>query len=310
MVRRADKAAQSKTYDLDPGLYLVRYDVAADQARPPVITVLAEGRARDIEIITEPGGENAELARPGDALVVRVEAAAGIRVEMSSTRATDASVQIERLGNVPAPPARRATRRAANEAAPADVARTADEFVRAAGGFARRGDGTALEVVGHLARRGDVPAASGEWLGGPGDPVQIEGVLLSWPASSAELRYAVKVGGRTPRSIGPVGQGEFVGTKGRALGLTEVTIEIEGEGSEEIAVEALFHSGKGNPVPVASKGRQVSVSGPTGREILVGLKVTVAAAKARPVESTTTSSSRVRIFRGRDHQRQASGRSN
>jgi len=67
------------------------------------------------------------------------------------------------------------------------------------------------------------------------------------------------------------GDGSFVGTRGQARPLTEVRFELTGEAAEnsELVIEALFQ----DAAPVRAKGRNIQLSGPSGQEALVGLRI-------------------------------------
>lgn len=135
-----------------------------------------------------------------------------------------------------------------------------------------------LRLCGHLAVRGDVGAAAGEWLGGPELPSRIEGFAVEWPGMPADLAfgYAVRSIGPDRTHGAPAGIGQFVGTRGRGLPLTGVVFEIGGSRSRGLVIvaEAAFLAA----ARVRAAGRRVSLAGPSGREPLVGLRLTLAAA--------------------------------
>ena len=137
-----------------------------------------------------------------------------------------------------------------------------------------RSDGTnALEILAHVARVGDTSVPAGEWIAGPESPARIEGLSLKWrdPSRHPDLKYAVRVGGRSSSLMWGNGDGSFVGTRGQARPLTEVRFELTGEAAEnsELVIEALFQ----DAAPVRAKGRNFKLSGPSGQEALVGLRI-------------------------------------
>ena len=87
------------------------------------------------------------------------------------------------------------------------------------------------------------------------------------------LRYVVTVGGPRPIMGQFVEAGDFAGTRGRALPLVGMTLEIDGPGAagRQLMVESIF---LGSP-QTKIVGRRVVLAGPTGREPLVGLRVRV-----------------------------------
>jgi hypothetical protein len=169
----------------------------------------------------------------------------------------------------------------------------------------------ALEILAHVARLGDISVPAGEWIAGPDSPARIEGLSLKWRGGSGhpDLKYAVRTGGRNSTLIWGNGDGSFVGTRGQARPLTEVRFEIGGSEAEnsELVVEALFQGAS----PVRAEGRKIRLTGPSGQEALVGLRIEVVDAAAPDEVSVVTSGrgvkaadreskgsgSRVRVFR-------------
>jgi hypothetical protein len=97
----------------------------------------------------------------------------------------------------------------------------------------------------------------------------------SYPVKSdrlLELRYAVKTAGQAgPAKM--VDLAGFAGTRGRALPLTGVVLEMSGGAALncQFLAEALFLS---SPI-LRAVDQRVVLSGPTGREPLVGLRVSI-----------------------------------
>src|SRR5262249_22183981 len=93
------------------------------------------------------------------------------------------------------------------------------------------------------------------------------------------LRYGARVAPRNGAAFGPSAtddlseMGSFVGTRGRALPLTQVTMQLSGRGASRYAMsaEGLFLGAQ----LVRKEGGQVQLSGPTGRETLVGLAFSI-----------------------------------
>jgi hypothetical protein len=89
--------------------------------------------------------------------------------------------------------------------------------------------------------------------------------------------------------------GSFVGTRGQARPLTEVRFELDGPAAEdaELVIDALFQGG----MPVRAKGRSICLTGSSGREALVGLRVALvdmAAHEDMPVARPTRGADRVK----------------
>ena len=150
------------------------------------------------------------------------------------------------------------------------------------------------------------------WIAGPAAPSRIEGLALEWPDKPADLdiRYAVQLANAQAGSARMVPLGTFAGTRGRALPLTGVVLEMDGNTELQFSAEAIFLSAPS----LRAIGRRVVLSGPTGREPLVGLRVAVERIAsfvatdeiARPAASPTPpASGRVRVFRSKPRQEAA-----
>jgi hypothetical protein len=142
-------------------------------------------------------------------------------------------------------------------------------------------DLSSFRLLGHLAGRGDTLVGLGEWLGGPMAPTRLEGISIEWPGRplNFKLRHAVRVGATgEPKVTDFVEVGVYSGTRGRALPLVGASFELFGPAASgyEITAVALF---LGSP-QMRVTGQRVVVSGPTGREPLVGLQLQIAAPKA------------------------------
>jgi hypothetical protein len=297
------KQTKTKNHTVERGLFLVRYEAAADTVSPPTVTVSSETAGEhQVAVITDPDVIYGVLSRPGDCLVLKALQRGVVRIEVapqSERGSTDATVQVERLRNGK-PPQDEVSHQVKRPDRVKQVSRAglSDEDELPSDG---------LEIIGHVARRGDVSIKAGEWLAGPGAPSQIEGVSFFWPGKpdAVTLTYSVEMGGRGVRPTQSSAKlGQFAGTKGRAAPLLGLTLALEGAGASgyELVAEGLFLGS----APVRSRGETVSLKSPTGREPLVGLKVDIERKVAmrrgasRERASFSSSNSGVRVFRGQD----------
>jgi hypothetical protein len=276
----------SKIVEIDKGLFLIRYATAEDMERPPVVRIVPEKASdKNVTLILHPDQTEAALWQPGSTLVVRTTGPAKLSVDVSSVQeggSTNASVKIEALtqGN-PSPQS------------------------KDSGGL----DLSDFQVLGHVAGIGDVVVATEEWLAGPSAPSRIEGISIDWPTKPRDLdiRYSVKLAKPQAVSGQLIGLGSFAGTRGRALPVIGMILEMSGPraSSCQFVIEAAF---LGSPIKRMT-GRRIVLTGPTEREPLVGLRIGVKEiAAARPttpqsqVSQVSRSSSRIRVFRGRPKQ--------
>lgn len=272
---------QTKTVAVERGLVLVRYATAEDESQPPRVAVMVNSKyKKNIELVLSPDHKDATLWQPGSCLVARVLRPGQLLVEvtpMNPGGSTAATIKIETLtqGNVEIPTAQRSR----------------DDI-----------DLHSLEVLGHVAGIGDVLVRQDEWIAGPHAPARIEGFSIDWPEKPANLdiRYSVKLA-RPHAASGRITRlGGYAGTRGRALPIIGITIELAGPGASgyQLSIEAAY---LGAPLTRVT-GKAVAISGPTGREPLVGARLRLEdnSATLQPALTPGTgakSSDRVRVFR-------------
>ena len=231
------------------GIILIRYVSAADTSRPPQVIIASEElETSDLEIILPPDADRPILWSPGGSLVVRAGRPGRLVVTIISVApggSTAADVQLVQLSEDPL---------GCRPTGPVDL--------------------STVQVLGHLSGIGDVRVACNEWLGGPTAPKRIEGIALEGLPNSVRLRYSARIGGPKPAATQMVDAGNFAGTRGRALPLVGVTLESPAPDASQytIASNALF---LGSPM-VRASGQRVVLAGPTRREPLVGLQVSIA----------------------------------
>lgn len=293
---------QQKVVQLDRGLFSVSYKSADDTSAPPRVMVSpAPGHERRIEIVLHPDADEAVLWQPNSALIVRVDAPATLNVQVLPMRpggSRAAAVRIEPI----------------TPGSPPSLARTSNAFsvTSSTPAVSPAVAGTGLRVLGHVAGIGDVLVGQNGWIAGPSAPSRIEGISIDWPDMPAglDLRYAVQFANSQAGSGKMVPIGTFAGTRGRALPITGIVLELSGDDRYQFVAEAVFLSAP----TLRATGKRVTLSGPTGREPLVGLRVNIETASMaetfvppmmaeppKPVRSEA-SSGRVRVFRSRPRQ--------
>jgi hypothetical protein len=276
-----DLKSKRKTVDIERGLLLVRYAGAEDEAHPPKIRLSCEpGAEGNISFVLHPDQAEAELWQPGQCLVARATARVRLAVDVIATSAAGSAAATVRIEPLP-------FTRSPNEADGRSACNLADFRVR-----------------GHVAGIGDVVVAADQWLAGPAAPSRIEGLALEWPSKprDIDIRYCVKTARAQAQSGVLTELGGFAGTRGKALPVVGIAFELSGPGAADFQLfaEAIFLGS----LTVRGSGRQVSLSGPTNREPLVGLRLRleqvnagVAPAPMLPASRLARSSGRVRVFR-------------
>lgn len=282
---------QQQTVAINRGLFLVRYATAEDERKPPKVLLAPDSDStNDMNFLLHPDHKEAVLWQPGTCLVIRATAAGKLSVQVIPTHkggSAAATVRIEPLNQGKAPPLQIPRKKQANT--PYNL-----------------GD---FRILGHVTGIGDVTVNANEWIAGPAAPSRIEGISIEWPGkpSNLDINYAVKTARPQTATGRKMGLGLFAGTRGKAMPIVGLTLELVGSEAAnfQFSGEAIF---LGSPV-VRMTGKRVVVSGPTGREPLVGLRLSVekVAGAARPSKNVPPakprqSESRVRVFRSRPKQ--------
>jgi hypothetical protein len=241
---------------LSAGLSILRYISAQDSASPPTVRVSPRSSSHGLRFLPVPGEEEGVLRAPGAAIVLVAAAATELAVTTirqpgSSSAAVDLHLEV-----------------------------VADPLSSEIGDHIPPGGISApirLSMLGHVARQGDVFVASGEWLGGPEFPARIEGLEICWPnlPLGLQLEYSVVIGGSTPLKLPDCSVNEFAGTRGRSAPILALTIALRGQIASryQIRVDCLFLGGQ----MISESGQKLTLSGPTGREPLVGLRLWIEA---------------------------------
>lgn len=294
-----ERTDQRKLLDVDKGLLLIRYATADDERRPPKIRVLVNPKhANNIELVSNPDHQDAVLWNPGACLVVRASGPGQLFVDLvplDEKGSTAATVKIETLSQGKAPTKSKAIKHGKI---------LARDPRAAAMSFARHMDDErqGVRLLGHVAGIGDVAVPADQWIAGPTAPARVEGLSIDWPdkPEGVDVRYAVKLARPHAVSGRMMQLGAYAGTRGRALPIVGVTLELTGAAASgfRLSAEAAF---LGSPV-MRMTGEQVEMSGPTGREPLVGFRlrldeVSVPLQPALAPMIKAKSSGRVRVFR-------------
>jgi hypothetical protein len=285
------------------GLFVLRYvasnagDPAAHAAAPTI--KVTPHNAADVELIAWPGVSPNELLGPGDGLVLRALRDTTIALEVIPSLAggsVDAELHLEPVSRL----------------AHGGFSRT-DKVATPAGRVSEQMELEGIEILAHVSRRGDVVIPAGEWICGPEYPMAIEGIEIHWPhrPPGLEIVTSVLVSKNGLRNLPATLTGAFAGTRGRAAPITSIELSLTGERAEdfELRSDALF---LGSPVQ-SKRGRSISSSGPSGREPLVGLRLSIDKVSTNGADravsapsiherpksgSNWSSGGRIRVFRG------------
>jgi hypothetical protein len=237
------------------GLFVFRYVSSRAGIEAPEVMISVEPGS-GVEIISSDGSPRPVLRNPGDAVVVRADRDSSMRAAITPVRAggsRDAQFVFERIALSP----------------PAD-----DYHSEPADHYGHVPFSPPM-ILAHVARRGDVTVASGEWVCGPQFPMVIEGIQVVWPdrPHDVDLVVGCQINSRGRRVFPPAPSGNFVGTRGKAAPLIGVSLALVGRNAAgyRLACEALF---LGCQVQ-AQEGSDLELSGPTGLEPLVGLRIRV-----------------------------------
>ena len=285
-------ALRQRFVDVERGLFLVRYVTADDVALPPEVRLTPEPNgADDIRFVLHPDEDEAVLRHPGTSLVMLAEGSGRLVVDIAPSQeegSIGAKIAIEPLAQGGA-------------------------LYNFKGRAPRRGplDLSSFELLGHVASLGDVSVKAGQWLAGPTAPSRIEGFRLAWrnKPDNLDIRYSAKTGRPQAQSGQLSGLGGFVGSRGKALPIVGADFQLSGSAAfnYRLSAEMIF---LGSPA-MRMVGPQVSGSGPTGREPMVGLRIAVEEIGAEQRRGTTPAVASphlapgVRVYRSGQSERQA-----
>jgi hypothetical protein len=284
-----NEAEQQKVVNLDRGLFFVNYRSAEDSVSPPHVTVApAEGHERRMEIILHPDASEPTLWEPNSGLVVRVNTPGSLQVQVQPMRVGGSQAAVVRIEPI--------------QSGRTNVVEAQSESP----GWHANAVAEGLKLLGHVAGRGDVVVGPNAWIAGPTAPSRVEGVALEWPdrPTGLDIRYAVQFANGQAGSGRMVPLGAYAGTRGRALPITGVVLEMSGTEELEFVAEAGFL----NAPTLRAVGKRVVLSGPTNREPLVGIRIGIERiAAGEPVTAPVkprkpAGSGRVRVFRSRARQ--------
>ncbi len=298
-----DGRGRLRTHRVTRGLFILRYAASnagnpATHSAAPTIRVTPQN-GTDVELIAWPGVPSNELLGPGDGLVLRALRDTSIALEVIPSLAggsVDAELHLEPVSRL----------------AQGGFSRT-DNVASPVGGVSAETGVDEIEILAHVSRRGDVVIPAGEWICGPEYPMAIEGIEIRWPhrPPGLEIVTSVSVSKNGVRNLPTTLTGEFAGTRGRAAPLTRIELSLTGARAGDFALrsDALF---LGSAVQ-SKRGQSISLIGPSGREPLVGLRLSIDsvstndAGRAVPAPSIQerpksgsnwSSGGRIRVFRG------------
>lgn len=255
-----------------PGLHILRYVSAVDRKRPPLVFVAPKpDESEGLELVFSPGSLQEALSQVGECVVIRSQRPSAVLVTTASngaTRSDEVELRVERLDAATDGPSPRVQ---PEPSVPAPARSAPDPY---AGIF---------ELQGHVQRGGDCASGAEGWLGAPGSADRIEAFGVSWqrPAPGLRLHYGCSLEDQSQHVAKLPGQ--LVGSRGLALGITEVRFELGGKRAMEfeLVVTAAFQGGALRTVA----GRQIALSGPTGAERMTGLKIGLReVSQARPLQ--------------------------
>lgn len=259
-----------RTIRVTRGIFILRYVSSKGGLEAPLVSVETAGPG--VELLS-PSDAGAHLVAPGDGLVVHAAQDSFINFSLNSLKpngSRDAELVLERISTT----VRQAERTKTN----GNVHRVAPESRE-------------IEILAHVARRGDVIVPAGKWICGPELPMVIEGLEIRWPGKpdGIDILSRATINARGHHTLPGKRTGAFQGTRGRAAPITTLILSLTGIRADEfsLACDALF---LGQSVMSVS-GASCALTGATGYEPLVGLRLSILPPEtqhARPRSSVVT----------------------
>ncbi len=271
---------------VERGLHTLTYRWTSNPAlrtpSPPLADVT--GASSGLFLVCAPGEPFGRLSGPGAGIVVMAEADGQIELTLRATIPGGSLAAEIELKRVEAPrPAFAAELPAPRRPLPEGGA----EFILSA----------------HVSLRGDLQAARGDWICGPGAPGRIEGIEVRPLAGSLPVEYQVATGGRSGGWTGWFPAGSYAGSRGKAQPLIGIRLRVRPDAAAGLALdaEAAF---LGAPT-LTRAGREIELTGPCLLDPLVGFRLDLVPAASLPAESapapeaapTPRAPGRLRVFR-------------
>jgi hypothetical protein len=156
---------------------------------------------------------------------------------------------------------------------------------------------TGISIIGHVEKKGDVVAVSGQTLGDPHSASRVEGFQIMWPdrPEGVDLAYSIAVEGVGAMPL--TKSGNFCGTRGEAKRITEVTFALVGPNAAKFQLEGSAWFSGGFALPVASG---MPLGGPSGVEHLTALSLRAAPKSAGKAANPWNESSRTKVFKAKE----------
>lgn len=273
----------SSTVLLKPGMYILRHP---QSGLAPISVTRAPGAAGSqgtLETLSTPNTQGSILRDGADCIVLHV---VGAPVELlvsaflPNAGATVPALKIDQIG-------------LAQPAATAVAAALAAPVAARPISISNKG----ISIIGHIERTGDVVVTEGATLGDPATAMRLEGFQIMWPdrPDGVDLAYGIAVEGMGATPV--VQSGKFVGTRSKALRITEVTFALVGPKARAYALEGTAHFTGGFQMPLVSG---MGVSGPSGLEHLTALKLRVVPSKpAAKAASPWDESPKTKVFKSK-----------
>lgn len=246
---------------LEPGMYIFRYASQLPEAAMICFTLQATPIGKGtIDFFPAEGVSRNTLAKLGDCIVGRVKGAVTALLVTEYRQTPDSSLhadlRIDRIDTSEAIISRSHAPQVQPQTAPP----------------------AALLIAGHIERIGDTVMQDG-WLGDPTGKARIEGFVVEWPdrPDGVDIAYQCHVGGIGQQA--PSLSGGYVGTRRQAAPITAVAFALVGPEAENYRLEGsvVFAGGVACPVIPGEE-----LCGPSGREQLVAMQLSVFSSSSRP----------------------------
>lgn len=273
-------ALTSSLRTLEPGMWIFRY-AKHSGSLPPLVSLakscLGQGT---VDFFPAEGVTRDTLSKVGDCIIARVKGGpAGVLITEYHVAGQQAEVQL-RLDRIDTGSAA-----LANQSPP--VASTNVQNAQPSSV-----NGIQIKLVGHIERRGDVVVNNG-WLGDPNGINRLEGFAVHCEnmPEGVSFGYSARSPGSQPQAALA---GNFVGTRQKAKAINAVAFNLGGPKANEyqLSGEVVF---AGQPPRALLPGQEIT--GPTGNEHLVALRLHIEPRQAANYDSPWDDPAITEIFR-------------
>lgn len=270
-------AISSRLTLLEPGMWVIRYQSFTGNTATPAVSLNSSFVGNGvIDFFPAEGVKKNTLIKPGDSIIVRVqEAHAGLLISEfhQNGQPTQIQLRIDRIDDRGDVTAQQANPIIQNHGSNAVIPTVSEQFDSST---------IQLDLLGHIARRGDVRVRNA-WLGDPSGLDRLEGFAVSSDNLPSGLHFGYSCAGPNDAQPQAGMAGSYVGSRQKAKPITRVAFNTGGSASGDYVLSGEVAFAGCQPLAIIP-GQELT--GPTRNEHLVAIRVQIEQKKAVSASSS------------------------